>query len=133
VAITATCAEVGVLGGQRSCLDPVDGIGVGILGSDGSAALALADKRTLAAAVSMPYSASSSVLRLHRRRHRTYGGFGLVLARQFLHVGFLFGRHKGGVSHAERGGATVLVLVLVLLLASVLVVKGGRKDRGADW
>jgi hypothetical protein len=51
-----------------------------------------------------------------------------------LHIGvFLFGRHKGGVSHAERGGATVLVLVLVLLLASVLVVKGGRKDRGADW
>jgi hypothetical protein len=63
VAVTATCAEVGVLGGQRSCLDPVDGIGVGILGSDGSAALALADKRTLAAAVSMPHSASSSVLR----------------------------------------------------------------------
>lgn len=132
MAVTATCAEVGVLGGQRSCLDPVDGIGVGILGGDGSAALALADKRTLAAAVSMPYSASSNVLRLHRRR--TYGGFGLILARQFLHIGvFLFGRHKGGVSHAERGGATVLVLVLVLLLASVLVVKGGRKDRGADW
>ena len=39
----------------------------------------------------------------------------------------LFGRHEGGVRHAERGGAAVLVL------ASVLVVKGGRKDRGADW
>ncbi len=27
----------------------------------------------------------------------------------------------------------VSVLVLMLVLASVLVVKGGRKDRGADW
>jgi hypothetical protein len=32
-----------------------------------------------------------------------------------------------GVRHAERGGAAVLEL------ASVLVVKGGREDRGADW
>ena len=69
-------------------------------------------------------------MRLQQRR--TYGGFGLVLARQLLHVSMLlFGRHEGGVGHAERGGAAVLVLVL--LLASVLVVKSGRKDRGADW
>ncbi len=45
----------------------------------------------------------------------------------------LFGGHECGVRHAEGGGAAVLVLVLKLVLASVLVVKGGRKDRGADW
>lgn len=55
--IAATGAEVSILAGQCSCLDPVDGIGVGILGGDGSAALALADKRTLAA-VSLPDSVS---------------------------------------------------------------------------
>lgn len=57
MAVAATGAEVGILGGQGGCLDPVDGIGVGILGGDGSAALALADKRTLAA-VSLPDSVS---------------------------------------------------------------------------
>lgn len=60
MAITATGAEVGIFAGQGGGLDPVDRIGVGILRGDGSAALALADKRTLAA-VSLPYSVSSSV------------------------------------------------------------------------
>lgn len=41
--------------------------------------------------------------------------------------------HERGVRHAKRGGAAVLVRVLVLVLASVLVVKGGREDRGVDW
>ena len=122
VAIAATGAEVGVLAGQGGRLDPVDGIGVGILGGDGSAALALADKRTLASGQFAVFSQQCCW------RRRTYSGLGFILARQLLHVGMLlFGRHERGVRHAERGGAAVLVL------ASVLVVKGGRKDRGADW
>jgi hypothetical protein len=47
VAVAATGAEVGILGRQRARLDPVDGVGIGILGGDGAAALALADERPL--------------------------------------------------------------------------------------
>lgn len=61
MAIAATGAEVRILAGQGGCLDPVDGIGVGVLGRDGSAALAFANKRTLAA-VSLPYSVCSVAL-----------------------------------------------------------------------
>lgn len=59
VTVTATGAKVGILAGQGGGLDPVDGIGVGILGGDGGAALALADKRTLAV-VRLPYSVSDA-------------------------------------------------------------------------
>lgn len=61
MAIAATGAEVRILAGQGGRLDPVDGIGVGVLGGDGSAALAFADKRTLAA-VSLPYSVGGVAL-----------------------------------------------------------------------
>lgn len=62
----------------------------------------------------------------------TYTDFRLIFARELLHVGMLLiGGHECGVRHAEGRGAAVLVLMLVL--ASVLEVKGGRKDRGADW
>lgn len=47
VAIAAAGAEIGVLCGQGSRLDSEDGVCVGILGGDGSAALALADQRAL--------------------------------------------------------------------------------------
>jgi len=42
VAVAATGAEEGVLGGQRGRLDSEDGVGIGILRRDGRAALALA-------------------------------------------------------------------------------------------
>lgn len=105
VAIAATGAKVGVFCGQGGRLDSIDGIGVGVLGGDGSAALALADKRAR--------------------------GLGLIFAREFLQMGKLLVRGQvGGVGHGEVRGAAVLVLVLVL--ASVLVVKAhGSEDRGA--
>jgi hypothetical protein len=47
MAITATGTEVGVFGGQRSRLHLVNRVCGGILGRDGSTALALANKRAL--------------------------------------------------------------------------------------
>jgi hypothetical protein len=47
VAVTTTGTEVGVFGGQRSRLHLVHGVCGGILGRDGSTALALANKRAL--------------------------------------------------------------------------------------
>ena len=47
MAVAATGAEVGIFGGQGCRLDPIDGIGIGVLGRDGSTALALAHERAL--------------------------------------------------------------------------------------
>lgn len=117
VAVAATGAKVGVLCGQRGRLDSEDGVGVGILGGDGSAALAVADKRPL----------GRSAACTHHDGRATHGRLGLELARQLLQMGhFVVRGHVGGVGHG-KGRAAVLVVV-----ASVLVVKaGGRVDRGA--
>lgn len=45
--IASTSAKVGIFLRQSSCLDSVDGVGVGVLGGDSAAALALTDVRAL--------------------------------------------------------------------------------------
>ena len=59
MAIAAAGAEVGIFCRQGGRLDPVDGVGVGVLRGDGSTALALADKRAEEEGAPAPIAADS--------------------------------------------------------------------------
>lgn len=123
MAVAATGAEVGILGGQGRRLDSEDGVCRGILRGDGGAALALADKRTL--------RRSAHTSADHGRAHL---GVGAIFARQLLQVGeLLFRSQVGVVGHGEGGRAAVLVEVLVVASVLVVVKARGREDRGAHW
>jgi hypothetical protein len=142
MAIAAAGAEVGIFCRQGGRLDPVDGVGVGVLRGDGSTALALADKRALLGAVSGGASGGRQARQAKRASKQaggqdgkgTHGDLGLELARQLLQVCVVVvGGHVLLVGHGEVGVAAVRVLVLVLASVLVVQVKGGSEDRGADW
>lgn len=115
--IATAGAEVGVFGGQRSGLDLEDGICGGILRRDGRAALAFAHQWALGRSARLGEYCRSS----------THSGFGLVLARQLLQVGIVV---VGGIrGHVEVG---VAMLVAWVMVASVMIIAPGSKDRRAD-
>lgn len=128
MAVAATGTKIGILGRQCSCFCPVHRIGIRVLCRDGTAALTLADKRTLEGCQSAVGSRQRAEQgKAFAPQMDTHGQFGLELARELLQVGkLLLGRHvAGGVGHGKCRGAAVLVLELV-------VKARGRKDRGAD-
>ena len=129
VAVAATGAEVGIFGGQRGRLDPVDRVCIRVLGRDGAAALALADQRAL------QKSAKVSPPRASVRWHAllaTHRDLGLKLAGELLQLGkFLVVIHPyvgaaAVVASAVAGGLARLLLVVLVMIA-------GGKSRRADW
>lgn len=117
MAIATAGAKEGVFGRQRSRFDLEDGICGGILSRDGSAALAFSNEWALGRSARFGGYG----------RKQTHSSLGLVLARQLLQMGVLVvGRIRG---HVEVGVAMLLAWVVV---ASVVIIAPGSKDRRAD-
>lgn len=89
VAVASTGAKGGILGRQRSSLDPEDGVCIRVLCRDGAAGLPLADERAL-----QPLSARPTDGRVGSTTHRYLG---LVLVAELLELGELlfWGQERG--------------------------------------
>lgn len=92
VPVASTGAKEGILGGQGSGLDPVDGVCIRVFSRDGTAGLALADERALQGS-----SANSTGVCLVGGP-ATHRDLGLVVVAELLELGkLLLWGQEGGV------------------------------------
>jgi hypothetical protein len=109
VAVASAGAEEGIFGGQRLGLDPVDGVCARVFGRDGTAALAVSNKRALQAIVSAAGRRGGG--------RATDRGLGLILVAELLELGkLLFRGQEGRVGHA--GGLVVVEVARVWVLVA---------------
>lgn len=110
VAVASAGTEEGILVGQGGGLDPVDGVCICVFTRDGTAALAVADKRALQLSAHAP--------RGGQEQEATDRDFWLVLVAELLEVGILLvGGHEGLVGHGLGRGVVEVARVWVLLVA----------------